>query len=73
MNRYVQIIAAREGKTSEEVLRDIQRALELAWSSDDPQHRRAREKLIDSPTAPNPEAFIVAVAKEVQKRRENRK
>ena len=69
MNRYVQIIAAREGKTSEEVLRDIQRTLELAWSSDDPQHRRAREKLSGSPTAPNLDDFIAAIAKEVQKRR----
>ena len=69
MNRYIQIIAAREGKSSEEILRDIQRALELAWSSDDPQHIQARKKLIDSPTAPNSKDFIAAVAKEVQKRR----
>ena len=73
MNRYVQIIAAREGKPSEEVLRDIQRALELAWSSDDPQHIQARKKLTGSPTAPNLEEFIAVVVKEVQKRRENRK
>lgn len=69
MNRYIQIIAAREGKKPEEIREAIQEALELAWSSDDSNHIQARKKLTDSPTAPNPEDFIAAVVEEVQKRR----
>jgi hypothetical protein len=44
-------------------------ALELAWASGDSEHIQARKKLTDSPTAPNLDDFIAAVAKEVQKRR----
>ena len=73
MINAIEIIAAREGKKPEEIRKAIQEALELAWASGDSNHIQARKKLTDSPTAPNLEDFIAAVAKEVQKRRENRK
>ena len=68
MNRYFEIIAAREGKTPEEIREAIQETLELAWASGDSNHIQARKKLTDSPTAPNPEDFIAAVIQEVQNR-----
>ena len=69
MINAIDIIAAREGKTPGEIREAIQEALELAWASGDSNHIQARKKLTDSPTAPNLEDFIAAVAKEVQKRR----
>ena len=68
MNRYFEIIAARERKTPEEIEKAIQEALDAAWRSNEPQHIQARKKLLDSPTAPNPQDFIATVVKEVQKR-----
>lgn len=67
MNRYNQIIDAREGKTPEESREAIQEALELAWSSGDSNHIQARKKLTDSPTAPKPEDFIAAVSERGEK------
>lgn len=69
MINAIDIIAAREGKKPEEIRQAIQKALELAWASDDRNHIQARKALTDSPTAPNLEDFIAAVAKEVQNRR----
>ena len=69
MINAIDIIAAREGKKPEEIREAIQEALELAWASGDSNHIHARKKLTDSPTAPNLEDFIAAVAKEAQKRR----
>lgn len=69
MINAIDIIAAREGKTPEEIRKAIQEALELAWASGDSNHIQARKKLTDSHTAPNPDEFIAAVVKEVQKRR----
>mgnify|MGYP002508850094 CR=1 FL=1 len=69
MINAIEIIAAREGKKPEEIRQAIQKALELAWASDDSNHIQARKTLTDSPTAPNLEDFIAAIAKEVQKRR----
>ena len=69
MNPYIQVIADREGKTPEEIRNSIQKALELAWASKDPQHICARKKLTGSQVAPNPEDFIAAVVKEIQKRK----
>ncbi len=69
MINAIDIIAAREGKTPGEIREAIQEALEHAWASGDSNHIQARKKLTDSPTAPNLEDFIAAVAKEVQKRR----
>lgn len=69
MNQYIQFIADREGETPEEILRAIQKALELAWASNDPQHVYAREKLTGNHTAPSPEDFIAAVVREVKNRR----
>jgi predicted RNase H-like HicB family nuclease len=69
MINAIEIIAAREGKTPEKIREAIQEALELAWASGDSNHIQARKTLTDSPTAPNPEDFIAAVAKEVQNRR----
>lgn len=69
MINAIDIIAAQEGKTPEEIREAIQEALELAWTSGDSNHIQARKKLTDSPTAPNLEDFIAAVVKEVQKRR----
>lgn len=68
MNRYFEIIAAREGKTPEEIREAIQEALELAWATGDERHTQAQKKLAGSPTAPCAEEFIAAVVKEVQKR-----
>lgn len=69
MNRYFEIIATREGESPEEIREAIQAALELAWASGDSNHIQARKKLTGGNTAPNPEEFIAAVVKEVQKRR----
>ena len=69
MINAIDIIAAREGKKPEEIREAIQEALELAWASGDSKYIQARKKLTDSLTAPNPEDFIAAVVKEVQKRR----
>lgn len=69
MNRYFEIIAAREGKTPEEIEKDIQEALELAWASGDRNHIEAQKKLTGGDTAANLEEFIAAVVEEVQKRR----
>jgi hypothetical protein len=69
MINAIDIIAAREGKKPEEIREAIQEALQLAWASGDSNHIQAWKKLTDSPTAPNPEDFIAAIVKEVQKRR----
>ena len=69
MINAIDIIAAREGKKPEEIREAIQEALELAWASGDSNHIQVRKTLIDSPTAPNLEDFIAAVANEVQNRR----
>jgi hypothetical protein len=68
MINAIDIIAVREGKKPEEIREAIQEALELNWASSDSNHVQARKKLTDSPTATNPEDFIAAVVKEVQKR-----
>ena len=69
MNRYIQIIADREGETPEKIYEAIQEALDAAWRSNDPQHIQARKKLSDSPTAPNLDEFLAAAVKEVLNRR----
>jgi len=69
MNRYFEIIAAREGKTPEEIRKAIQEALDAAWSSNDLGHMRAQKNLTGSLRTPNLEDFIAAAVKEVQKRR----
>jgi predicted RNase H-like HicB family nuclease len=61
MINAIEIIAAREGKTPEEIEKAIQEALELTWASGDSNHIQARKKLLDSPTAPNPEDLIAII------------
>ena len=68
MNHHIEAIAAREGKTPEEIKQAIQEAINAAWTSDTPQHRQAQKKLTSSLTAPTPDELIAAIIREVQRR-----
>ena len=68
MNHHIEAIAAREGKTSEEIKQAIQDAINAAWASDNLHHRQAQQKLTGSLTAPTPDQLITAIIREAQKR-----
>lgn len=68
MNHHIEAIAAREGKTPEEIKQAIQEAINAAWASDNLQHRQAQQKLTGSLTAPTPDELIAAIIREAQKR-----
>lgn len=68
MNRYIKIIAAREGETPEKILDAIQEAIDIAWSSGYTQNHRAQKNLTGGTTPPNPEELITAIANKVKKR-----
>lgn len=61
MNPYIEAIAAREGKTPEEIYNAIQEAVDAAWASPDPQHRQAQKKLTGGSTAPSVDDLIGAL------------
>ena len=61
MNPYIEAIAAREGKTPEEIYNAIQEAVDTAWASTDPQHRQAQKTLTGSHTAPTVDELIGAL------------
>lgn len=61
MNPYIEAIAAREGKTPEEIYEAIQSAVDAAWASDNTQHRQAQKKLIGGHTAPTADELIGAL------------
>lgn len=54
------IIAAREGISREEVYREVQTALDLAWA--DPANRPAFYSLTGTLEKPSPEEFIYFAA-----------
>ena len=61
MNPYIEAIAAREGKTPEEIYSAIQEAVDAAWASDNPQHRHAQKTLTGGHTAPTADELIDAL------------
>ena len=61
MNPYIEAIAAREGKTPEEIYEAIQSAVDAAWASTDPQHRQAQQRITGGLKAPTPEELICAL------------
>lgn len=61
MNPYIEAIAAREGKTPEEIYKAIQEAVDAAWASPDPQHRHAQKTLTGGHTAPTVDELIGAL------------
>ena len=61
MNPYIKAIAAREGKTPEEIYNAIQEAVDAAWASDNTQHRQAQKKITGGHTAPTVDELIGAL------------
>lgn len=61
MLEVFETIAAREGVAPEEVYREVQYALDLAW--EDPQFRRRIILLTHSLRKPDPDSFVILSAR----------
>lgn len=59
--KNIEAIAAREGISAQEVLQEIQTAIDKAWESQDPELRSAQLGLTGRKHAPNPEEFIATI------------
>lgn len=68
MNKAIETIAAREGKTPEEIREAMQEALDAAWTSNDLGHMRAQKNLTGNLRTPNLEEFFAAILKEARNR-----
>jgi len=63
----VRIIASKHGKTAEEISREMEKALEAAWMTEDPAMKELQEKLFPE-GKPSAEEFIRTMASYIKKR-----
>lgn len=63
----VQIIAAKHGKTTEEISKEMEEALEAAWMTEDSAMKKLQEKLFPE-GKPSAEDFINTMAAYIIKR-----
>ena len=62
----VRIIASKHGKTAEEISREMEKALEAAWMTEDPAMKELQEKLFPE-GKPSAAEFIRTVAAYIKK------
>jgi len=61
----IQQIAQRHGQTEQQVRRDMQQALDAAWTSADPNAKKLRAELFLN-GKPSPEEFVLTLTRYIE-------
>lgn len=61
MNKYIEAIAAKEGKDPMEIYNEIQEAINHAWATTDKKTRNAQLGLTGRLNPPTPDELIAAI------------
>ena len=69
MKKYFEALAARDGKTPQEVYMSIQKLIDTAWASTDQIIIQNQIRLFGSRRKPTPEELVDTLARELLKNR----
>ena len=69
MNKYIETMAAKEGRDPIEIYTEIQSAINYAWEKADPGTSSAQLGLIGNREVPNVDQLIAAIQNRIEKYR----